>query len=226
VIDTLLTDRTGETAALALYDAVSRRPRETFAVLCGNLYEAADTRDHTRADAGPLEFPDGADLEADAGRTTFLATISGLPPDRLGAALGIHLGRRAAAAGRGGTPPQFGETEGFAFLSRVVHERRLASATTPASGVGIAPGVAIGEHAFFDPDPAGGLVFRPAVSNRFGDRFALTPALRAALLGPVDGAGPVTAPGWLELLAENALVQRESAAPAPAAREATGSCAT
>jgi flavin-dependent dehydrogenase len=233
VLDTLLTDQTRETAALAFYDAVSRRPQETFAVLCGNLYGAADARDHTRADAGQLEFAGGEDLQPDAGRTTFLATISGLPPDRLHAALGIHLGRRAAAAGRGGTPPQFGETEGFAFLSRVVHERRLATATTPTpaaahpTGVRTAPGVEVGDHAFLDPDPAGGLVFRPAVSNRFGDRFALTPALRAALLSPPAPAGPAgTAPGWLELLAENALVERESAAPARAAREATGSCAT
>jgi hypothetical protein len=219
VVDTLLSDPTGEAAALTFYDAVCRRPLDTFTDLCGHLYAAAAVQDHSGA--LPKVLDDAGTAGSDSGRTTFLATISGLSPERLPAALGVHLGRRGAAAERGGVPPQFGETEGFAFLSRVIHERRLAGAAESTSGPGAvvtAPGVEIGDHAFFDPDPDGGLVFAPAVSNRFGDRFVLTPELQTVLTGSAETEVMPVADEWLGLLAANGLVCKSSTgAPAPEA---------
>jgi hypothetical protein len=138
--------------------------------------------------------------EDGTGRMTFLATISGLAAEQLPAALEAYLGRRTAAAERGGVAPGFGETEGFSFLSRVVHERRLAAEVTSEAE--------IGEHAFFDPDPEGSLCYRPAVSNRLGDRFRLTPELDRILTGA--GADADIAAGWLELLAANGLARSGS----------------
>jgi flavin-dependent dehydrogenase len=225
VLDTLLSDGTGEAAALAFYDVVCRRPLDTFTELCGHLYAAGAARDHGCSRPKVLEY--AAAAGNDSGRTTFLATISGLTPERLPAALGVHLGRRGKAAERGGVPPQFGETEGFAFLSRVVHERRLAAATGSTDheggGVVLAPGVEIGDHVFFDPDPDRGLIFAPAVSNRFGDRFRLTPELRAILTGSATGS--TTSAEWLDLLVANGLIRGSSPRTASAlTREADGTC--
>ena len=233
VVDTLLSNGTREAAALDFYDAVSRRPLDTFTALCDHLYASADSRDHGTATPEVLKHAGSAEDVAGSGRTTFLATISGLGPEVLPAALGRYLSLWAAAAERGGTPAQLGETEGFAFLSRVIHERRLAAAADLAeksentAAVTVAPGVEVGDHAFFDPDVDAGLIFRPAVSNRFGDRFSLTPELRRLLTGGTDAAAAVLTedPGLLGLLAANGLLRCGSAtARSAAAREADGSC--
>jgi flavin-dependent dehydrogenase len=230
VVDTLLSNGTREAAALAFYDEVSRRPADTFAALCEHFYAAAGLRDHSATPAGLHKHAGAAEDVSGSGRMTFLSTISGLSTERLPAALGVHLARRGAAAERGGTPPKFGETEGFAFLGRVVHERRLAAEAERLEGapaVTVAPGVSVGDHPFFDPDPDAGLIFAPAASNLFGDRFHLTPELHELLTDPTiaDHTKDRRSTEWLDLLAVNGLIRRgqvtEGSAPL---QKADGSC--
>ncbi|HEY6748102.1 MAG TPA: tryptophan 7-halogenase [Mycobacteriales bacterium] len=232
-----------ETAAIGLYDTVVRRQLRSFGDVSENLYTAADTRAHGSAALPPADrTPD----RADADRLTFLSTLSGLPPDQVAGRLQLHLRRRAAAAGLGGSPPSPGEQEGFAFLSRLSHERRLARARrtdgkpADATALRLAPGVVVGDQGFLDP-AAGGLTTRVVASNRFGDRFELTLPLAAAVaacgsgrpyatlvdrLGDIGADDPDGISSWLGLLADNALVEWGEADEArPPADEEVASCA-
>lgn len=243
VIDAVL-GGASETAAIDLYDTVVRRQLRSFGDVSENLYKAADARPHG---SSPLPAPDDAADGADADRLLFMSTLSGLPPDEVVGKLQLHLRRRAAAAGLGGSPPTPGEQEGFALLSRLSHERRLATARqtegkpVDSTGLRLAPGVVVDERGFLDPDVGGALTTRAVATNRFGDRFELTPELAVAIsagngrlpygvlvdrLSEVGAFGPDAITAWLEVLADNALVEWGDAEdPLPRVDEEVSSCA-
>ena len=166
-------------------------------------------------------------------RVSLLSLVSGLPVPALLRAVGEHIARRGRAAERGGAAVTLGEEEGFAFLTRVFHAERLATNRARRVGeelgddsvVRLAPGAALGAQLFLPPEGGRRLVRRRAAANRYGDRFQLDRDLERLLssldggcpcsdverrLGMVsegDEAGRVAFRRWLEVLADQALIE-------------------
>jgi len=225
IVDAVL-DGADEATALDLYDTVVRRQLEGFGAVAGNFWAAAATRDHGATALPEVAAEEAGAGRADADRLAFLSILSGLSPSEVVHRLQTHVDSRTAAAALGGRPPAPGEQEGFAFLSRLHHDRRLVEARTShgspeaAGSLRLAPGTSVAPRAFVDPGGAG-LTSRTVATNRFGDRFALTPQLEAALDTAasrlpypafVTAVGATGAPDrevgpWLQLLADNALVE-------------------
>lgn len=230
-LQTILARPGTESMALDMYDRVLRREYETFTRLCRNLYRAADT-EHRAAESGHRPA-----LETD-GQFAFLSLISGLPKPGLAAALGAYMGTRAKGAARSGRPFVPGEKEGFAFLTWLFHQDKLAEVRAARITSELAedcvllpaPGTGIGEDLFVPADGAPTLTSRMAVHNRLGDRFEATADLLT--LFETMGSGcpyekamwqfcPVADrhhgdcrsrfAAWIKLLAEHGLVEWSSA---------------
>ena len=229
-LQTIIRQPEAKTAALDLYERVLRREYETFTWLCRNLYGAADT-------ALPPSFPGRPQPPETDGMFAFLSLIAGLPKADLAARLGGYMGTRAKAAARGGLRVIPGEKEGFAFLSWLRHQDRLARARAERitselderSTLLPAPGAAIAEELFVPAADARVLTARTAVRNRLGDRFEATPGLVALLetLGSecpyekamsrfcaaTDGDGECRSSfaDWIKLLADYGIVEWRAA---------------
>jgi flavin-dependent dehydrogenase len=235
VINTVLADPGSEDKAAACYDMLCRGYYQTFAALCRNLYAAASAEPPALTGPGAARGEQGP--AGIAGQIAFLSCISGLSP----AELPRHLDRYKKARQRAradGLPPALSEEEGFSFLSRHVREQILrgirpaGSAGRPAPGsvIRLAAGAQVGEALFPGTDGPAPLRYRRTAANRFGDRFEATPAIEALFKVIGDGgtcadverrfwaalgAPPDLLDGtfrrWLDLLADNALVEWEPA---------------
>src|SRR5207245_143224 len=143
VLDAALARPASEAEATELYDRLYRQQYEAFVPIATNVHEPARP-DGERAVVGP----DGSD------RIAFLSLVSGLPRNRLLPSLAEHAARRRLAEERTGGAVAFGEEEGFAFLGRRFHGRRLAvnracrigDELTGASLVYVAAGVTCGDQ--------------------------------------------------------------------------------
>lgn len=235
VINTVLADPESEHKATTCYDTLCRGHYQTFAALCRNFYAAATADPPVLT--GPSVAPSEQGPAGIAGQIAFLSCISGLSPAELPRHLdGYKKARQRARAD--GLPPAFSEEEGFSFLSRHVKKRVLrgvrpagsAGRLRPGSVVRLAVGAQVGEALFPGTDGSAALGYRRTAANRFGDRFEATPEIEAlfkvigdggtcadlersfwAALGAPPGPGDGTFCRWLELLADNALVQWEPA---------------
>lgn len=216
--------------ATSFYDRCYRTEYETYVDLARTLYAAAG--DHTSTEDASVLTSQPAGT---ADRSRFFSLITGIAPDVLPATLGSYFRSRQQAASYGAPPPVPGEEEGFRFLTGRVRARRLAQRGTemngelaPPSRIRLAAGVRVDDHLFL-PAPAGStLVARPAVSNRFGDRFLPTDELRALLravesectvddalrrfaaeLGVRENQLADVFPRWLRAIAEQGLIECE-----------------
>jgi flavin-dependent dehydrogenase len=214
--------------ALELYDHVVRREYETFVWLSRNMYSAAGPAREPGKPPGQAPVPEAN------GQFALLSLVSGLPRTELAVRLGAYMSLRHAAAQRAGTSVVLGEKEGFAFLGWLFHQDNLASERAGLIAGELdescvlrpAPGVAVGDEAFVPADGAQTLRYRTAVRNRLGDRFEATKELVTVLgvLGTgctyaearrrfcqasatADDAGDVGFRDWIELLADNALLE-------------------
>ena len=199
------------------------RQHQTYRWLAANLFAAG---------IGPCRstsLSTGGDEHAQ--RLQFLSVISAVPPAQLGVLLGRYLVARTAATRYGGSPPVFGEQEGFAFLSWLA--RRPEPAAHFSGGVvSLGRDLVVKDIVAVDGDGREPRTVRVVRSGR-DERFLLTRKLQAligALTSDRDYADlarrfavavgsppdPDAFRGWLDLLNRHGLVEcRPAPAPAP-----------